>query len=94
MVVAEVSALAGNQIFDPFRWTRQLGMMDLGVLDGDSVGAALGINIWGDIVGASVTAPGLASGNPRAFLWHKGHMSDLNALIPANSKLCSTIRRP
>ena len=85
--VAGVSALAGNKIFHPFLWSRQTGMMDLGVLDGDSVGAGLGINNWGDIVGASVTAPGPASGNPRAFLWHKGHMSDLNALIPANSSM-------
>jgi probable HAF family extracellular repeat protein len=38
---------------------------------------------WGDVVGASTTAPGQAGGKPRAFLWHKGHMSDLNALIAA-----------
>jgi probable HAF family extracellular repeat protein len=62
-------------------------MIDLGVLNGDAVGAGLSINNWGDIVGASVTAPGPASGNPRAFLWHKGKMSDLNALIPANASM-------
>jgi probable HAF family extracellular repeat protein len=50
-----------------------------------NLGAGVGINIWGDIVGASVTAACPASGNARAFLWHKGRMSDLNALIPANS---------
>jgi probable HAF family extracellular repeat protein len=85
--VAGVSDLPGDQIFHPFLWTRQTGMVDLGVLDGDAVGAGLGVNIWGDVVGASVTAPGPASGNARAFLWHKGHMHDLNALIPANSPM-------
>ena len=85
--VAGVSDLAGDNAWHPFLWTRQAGMMDLGVLPGDLVGAGLGMNNLGDVVGASVTAPGPASGNPRAFLWHKGHMSDLNALIPANSSM-------
>jgi probable HAF family extracellular repeat protein len=85
--VTGVAALPGNEIFHPFLWTRRTGMMDLGVLDGDAVGAGLGINNRGDIVGASVTAPGPASGNPRAFVWHKGRMSDLNALIPAHSSM-------
>ena len=85
--VTGAAALPGNQIFHPFMWTRKTGMVDLGVLDGDADGAGLAINIWGDIVGASVTAPGPATGNPRAFLWHKGQLSDLNALIPANSSM-------
>jgi probable HAF family extracellular repeat protein len=85
--VAGHSDLPGDQTSHPFLWTRQTGMVDLGVLDGDAVGAGLAINNWGDIVGASVTAPGPSSGNPRAFLWHKGKMSDLNALIPANSSM-------
>jgi probable HAF family extracellular repeat protein len=85
--VAGVSDLPGDQIFHPFLWTRQTGMVDLGVLDGDAVGAGLSLNNWGDVVGASTTAPGPAGGNARAFLWHRGHMSDLNALIPANSSM-------
>jgi probable HAF family extracellular repeat protein len=85
--VAGQSDQPGDNAFHPFLWTRQTGMRDLGVLPGDLVGASLGLNNLGDIVGASVTAPGPASGNSRAFLWHKGKMSDLNALIPANSSM-------
>ena len=39
------------------------------------------------VVGASITAPGPAGGYPRAFLWHKGRMSDLNTLIQGNSPM-------
>ena len=85
--VAGVSALNGNATFHPFLWTRETGMQDLGVLRGDLVGASLGINNEGDVVGASISAPGLASGNPRAFLRHNGVMSDLNALVPSDSPL-------
>jgi probable HAF family extracellular repeat protein len=85
--VAGQSDLPGDNAFHPFLWTRQTGMRDLGVLPGDLVGASLGLNNLGDIVGASITTPGPSTGNPRAFLWHKGHMSDLNALIPADSSM-------
>jgi probable HAF family extracellular repeat protein len=85
--VTGVSDLPGDEVFHPFLWTRQTGMQDLGVLSGDSVGAGLGMNSLGDVVGASITAPGPAGGNPRAFLWHKGRMSDLNALIQGNSPM-------
>ena len=85
--VAGVSALPGNATFHPFLWTSETGMQDLGVLPGDLVGAGLGMNNEGDVVGASISAPGIANGNPRAFLWHNGVMSDLNALVPADSPL-------
>jgi probable HAF family extracellular repeat protein len=85
--VAGVSALRGNTTFHPFLWSRETGMQDLGVLPGDLVGASLGMNNQGDVVGASISAPGIASGNPRAFLRHNGAMSDLNALVPANTPL-------
>lgn len=73
--------------FHPFLWTREAGMRDLGVLPGDFVGAGLGINNKGEVVGPSFSAPGPSSGSPRAFLWRNGVMHDLNALIPPNSPL-------
>jgi probable HAF family extracellular repeat protein len=72
--------------FHPFLWTRETGMRDLGVLPGDFVGAGLGMNNAGEVVGPSISAPGAAAGNPRAFLWRNGVMTDLNTLAP-NSPL-------
>jgi probable HAF family extracellular repeat protein len=73
--------------FHPFLWTRETGMRDLGVLPGDLVGAGLGMNNLGEVVGPSFTAPGAATGNPSAFLWRNGVMTDLNTLVPADSPL-------
>jgi probable HAF family extracellular repeat protein len=73
--------------FHPFLWTAKTGMHDLGVLPGDFVGAGLGINNRGEMVGASISSPGPSSGNPRAFLWRNGVMRDLNTLIPRDSPL-------
>ncbi len=62
-----------------FRWTRGRGIENLGVLPGDSLSQALGINDEGQIVGTSCTA-GFAS--CRAFLYERGVMMDLNELVP------------
>src|SRR5271165_7381244 len=59
------------------------GMQDLGTLSGDVASLGISINDAGSIVGASLDA----SGNPRAFLWEKGVMTDLNTLIAGNSSL-------
>ncbi|MDR3699448.1 MAG: hypothetical protein P4L56_07415 [Candidatus Sulfopaludibacter sp.] len=85
--VTGLSALPGNQTFHPFLWTKGTGMRDLGVLPGDLVGAGLGMNNRGEIVGASISAPGPASGNPRAYLWRNGVMSDLNAIVQQDAPL-------
>ena len=51
------------------------------------MGIATAINNRGEVVGASVSAPGPATGNPRAFVWRNGVMTDLNSLVPADSPL-------
>ncbi len=81
------SALKGNQTFHPFLWTQAMGMRDLGVLQGDLVGAGLGMNNRGQIVGASVSAPGPATGNLRAFLWEGSIMYDLNSIVQLDAPL-------
>jgi len=73
--------------FHPFLWTRETGMQDLGVLPGDFVGAGLGLNNRGEVVGPSFPAPGPTSATPRAFLWANGKVHDLNTLVPSDSPL-------
>jgi probable HAF family extracellular repeat protein len=58
-------------------------MKDLGTLAGDVSSSPSDINELGQVVGASMDA----SGNPRAFLWWRGTMTDLNELIPTTSPL-------
>jgi len=81
--VVGVSALPGDTTFHAFLWTRETGMQDLGTLPGDVASVAVGMNDRGQVVGLSLDA----SGNPRAFLWENGVMTDLNTLIPASSAL-------
>jgi probable HAF family extracellular repeat protein len=68
---------------DAFLWTRETGKMrDLGTLPGDVGSGALSISN-GVVVGPSFDA----MGNPRAFIWQDGVMTDLNTLVPADSPL-------
>ena len=57
------------------------------MLPGDFVGAGLGLNNKGEVVGPSFPAPGPSGASPRAFLWANGKMHDLNALVPPLSPL-------
>src|SRR5579863_10518457 len=77
------SDLTGDTTFHAFLWTRRTGMQDLGTLSGDVASLSTSINDAGSVIGASVDA----SGNPRAFLWEKGVMTDLNTLVADNSPL-------
>ena len=81
--VVGYSDLRGNANFHAFLWSRGTGMQDLGTLSGDVNSAANAINDAGAVVGVSLDA----NFNLRAFLWENGSMTDLNALIPANSPL-------
>ncbi len=75
------SDLPGDKTFHAFLWSRSTGMQDLGTVKGDVGSAAIAINDAGDAVGASVDS----EFNPRAFLWQKGTMYDLNTLAPSDS---------
>jgi probable HAF family extracellular repeat protein len=77
------SDLPGDTTFHAFLWTKKAGMQDLGTLSGDVASLSISINDAGTIVGASLDA----SFNPRAFLWEKGMMTDLNTLIAGDSPL-------
>jgi probable HAF family extracellular repeat protein len=77
------SDLPGDTTFHAFLWTRKTKMRDLGTLSGDVASVSISINDAGSVIGASLDA----SGNPRAFLWEKGVMSDLNTLIAGSSPL-------
>jgi probable HAF family extracellular repeat protein len=77
------SDLPGDTTFHAFLWTRRTGMQDLGTLSGDIASLSISINDGGSVVGASLDA----NFNPRAFLWEKGLMTDLNTLIAGDSPL-------
>jgi probable HAF family extracellular repeat protein len=77
------SDLFGDTTFHAFLWTRKTHMQDLGTLSGDVASLSISINDAGVVIGASVDA----SGNPRAFLWQNGVMTDLNTVVAGNSPL-------
>jgi len=77
------SDLPSDTTFHAFLWTRRTAMQDLGTLSGDVASLSISINDAGSVIGASIDA----SGNPRAFLWENGVMTDLNTLIAGDSPL-------
>jgi len=70
--------------FHAVLWTHG-GTTDLGTVDGDSCSIAFVNNSKGQIVGQSFNCDG--SGEPRAVLWDKGPIIDLNAFVPPGSDL-------
>jgi probable HAF family extracellular repeat protein len=69
--------------FQSFLWTRESGIVNLGLLPGDVLSQATGINDFGQIVGTNVTA----SGAQHVYLWDKGALYDLNDLVQADAPL-------
>lgn len=69
-----------------FLWTRAKGMQDLGTITPASfvtvAGCCRTVNNRDEVVGFSIDPTGMT-----AFLWRDGKMTDLNTLIPANSRL-------
>jgi probable HAF family extracellular repeat protein len=70
------SALVGDETGHAFLWTKEVGIQDLGTLDGDFASAAVAISDGEQITGISIGPNG-----PRAFVWQDGSMSDLNDLV-------------
>jgi probable HAF family extracellular repeat protein len=79
--VVGASALRADATFfngaHAFKWTRQLGMKDLGTLAGDVASGAVSINDAGEMVGISIDP----AGNPRAVYWSHGRPVDLNTQV-------------
>lgn len=63
--------------FHGFLW-RHGTMIDLGSLSPNGLSNALGINVWGQVVGLSYAGTGSYDS---AFLWENGAMADLNTLV-------------
>jgi probable HAF family extracellular repeat protein len=70
--------------FQSFLWTREHGTVNLGVLAGDPLSEATGINDIGQIVGTSFNPN---TGASRVYLWEQGTLYDLNTLVQANAPL-------
>ena len=72
---------AANPNFQAVLWTRE-GITQLHTLEGDALSSPGGINERGQIVGVSY---GSGFAHPRAFLWQKGKIADLNNLVVGSS---------
>jgi probable HAF family extracellular repeat protein len=83
--VVGIGTLAGDLLFHTTLWKHIGEITDLGTVDQDPCSFPTSINARTQIVGASL--PDCAFDNSRAFLWQKGSMFDLNALIPPGASL-------
>jgi probable HAF family extracellular repeat protein len=67
-----------------FTWSKEAGLTNIGVLNGDALSEATGINDEGTVIGTSFAA-GFASS--RAYLYKDGQLEDLNKLALPGSNL-------
>lgn len=81
------SASVSDGTSHAFRWTRRTGIRDLGLMSSDPTDAQstpFQANDRGQMVGASCDVP---FGTCRGYIWQNGEYTDLNTLIPPDSKL-------
>jgi probable HAF family extracellular repeat protein len=84
--VVGTGTLAGEVAFHATLWKHVGEITDLGTVDQDPCSFPSSINARTQIVGASL--PGCTfDNNTRAFLWQRGSIFDLNALIPPGASL-------
>jgi probable HAF family extracellular repeat protein len=77
--------LPGDTTFHAALWSHPGKMTDIGVVGNDTCSSAGSINVRTQAVGES--APDCNFDNARAFLWERGSLINLNALIPHRSAL-------
>jgi len=82
--VVGASDLAGDAVFHGFVWSQSTGMQDIPPLPGDTFSVALAINDPGVVTGVSLDATFTIL---RAFVAVDGVPTDINSLIPADSRL-------
>jgi probable HAF family extracellular repeat protein len=80
--VVGMSDVPGDTATHAVLWQKG-SIIDLGTLRGDTFSYAWAINEHGKVFGQSCDA----LGNCRGFVWQNGVMTDVNALIPAESRL-------
>lgn len=85
----EVFGAAGfpDASLHPFRWTRETGIQDLGLMTSEPADAAntpFDVNDSGEMVGSSCDASLAVC---RGYIWQNHVFTDLNTLLPANSPL-------
>jgi probable HAF family extracellular repeat protein len=82
------ASLSGDQFLHAVMWKGN-SMTDLGTVDGDPCSIGFSVNAIEQVVGISVPNCDFSQ-TTRVFLWEKGTITDLNALIPQPSSLYLT----
>jgi uncharacterized membrane protein len=79
--VAGDASVPGNSTLRAVLWSTPKKVVDLGTLPGDNYSEGWGLNDEGQAAGESCN-----SSTCRGYLWQNGVMTDINTLIPPNSR--------